>query len=163
VEPHPVRTRCWPSVVVVDDAIVVVEAVEQNIERGLATPQKPPCGPWKQSPVPVIAVGLVLAAVFIRCAFRFRPGRAVPPAVRHDHLCLNTRSPPSTRSHAALHWPPWLAATGDTEPQDWLTRLLDFSARLGRPRQLQYQCMRSSVSGYSVRQLVSWCRVPAGA
>ena len=54
--------------IVVDDAIVVVEAVEQNIERGLA-PREATMRAMEEVTGPVIAVGLVLAAVFIPCAF----------------------------------------------------------------------------------------------
>jgi multidrug efflux pump subunit AcrB len=54
--------------IVVDDAIVVVEAVEHHIERGLS-PREATIKAMEQVSSPVIAVGLVLAAVFIPCAF----------------------------------------------------------------------------------------------
>jgi multidrug efflux pump subunit AcrB len=54
--------------IVVDDAIVVVEAVEHHIERGLA-PREATVRAMEQVSGPVIAVGLVLAAVFVPCAF----------------------------------------------------------------------------------------------
>jgi multidrug efflux pump subunit AcrB len=54
--------------IVVDDAIVVVEAVEHHIERGLS-PRDATIKAMEQVSSPVIAVGLVLAAVFIPCAF----------------------------------------------------------------------------------------------
>jgi multidrug efflux pump subunit AcrB len=54
--------------IVVDDAIVVVEAVEHHIERGLS-PRDATIRAMEQVSSPVIAVGLVLAAVFIPCAF----------------------------------------------------------------------------------------------
>ncbi len=54
--------------IVVDDAIVVVEAVEHHIERGLA-PRAATLKAMEQVSGPVIAVGLVLSAVFIPCAF----------------------------------------------------------------------------------------------
>jgi multidrug efflux pump len=54
--------------IVVDDAIVVVEAVEHHIEQGLS-PYKATILAMKQVSGPVIAVGLVLSAVFIPCAF----------------------------------------------------------------------------------------------
>src|SRR4051794_9533993 len=53
---------------VVDDAIVVVEAVEHNIEEGLA-PRDATIRAMEQVSGPVVAIGLVLAAVFIPCAF----------------------------------------------------------------------------------------------
>jgi multidrug efflux pump len=54
--------------IVVDDAIVVVEAVEHHIEQGLA-PRAATIKAMKQVSGPVIAVGLVLSAVFVPCAF----------------------------------------------------------------------------------------------
>jgi multidrug efflux pump subunit AcrB len=54
--------------IVVDDAIVVVEAVEHHIERG-AHPRDATRIAMQQVSGPVIAVGLVLSAVFIPCAF----------------------------------------------------------------------------------------------
>jgi multidrug efflux pump len=53
--------------IVVDDAIVVVEAVEHHIEHGLA-PREATIKAMKQVSGPVIAVGLVLSAVFVPCA-----------------------------------------------------------------------------------------------
>jgi multidrug efflux pump len=54
--------------IVVDDAIVVVEAVEHHIENGLG-PREATVKAMKQVSGPVIAVGLVLSAVFVPCAF----------------------------------------------------------------------------------------------
>ncbi len=54
--------------IVVDDAIVVVEAVEHHIEEGLA-PREATIQAMEQVSGPVIAVGLVLSAVFIPCVF----------------------------------------------------------------------------------------------
>jgi multidrug efflux pump len=54
--------------IVVDDAIVVVEAVEQHMEHGLP-PREATIKAMEQVAGPVIAVGLVLSAVFIPCAF----------------------------------------------------------------------------------------------
>lgn len=54
--------------IVVDDAIVVVEAVEHHIEHGLS-PRDATIRAMEQVSGPVIAVGLVLAAVFVPCAF----------------------------------------------------------------------------------------------
>jgi multidrug efflux pump subunit AcrB len=54
--------------IVVDDAIVVVEAVEHHIEEGLA-PKEATIRAMEQVSGPVIAIGLVLAAVFIPCTF----------------------------------------------------------------------------------------------
>jgi multidrug efflux pump len=54
--------------IVVDDAIVVVEAVEHHIEHGLE-PREATIAAMDQVAGPVIAIGLVLAAVFVPCAF----------------------------------------------------------------------------------------------
>ena len=54
--------------IVVDDAIVVVEAVEHHIERGLK-PRDATILAMQQVSGPVVAVGLVLSAVFVPCAF----------------------------------------------------------------------------------------------
>ena len=54
--------------IVVDDAIVVVEAVEHHIEHGMS-PREATILAMDQVSGPVIAVGLVLAAVFVPCAF----------------------------------------------------------------------------------------------
>jgi multidrug efflux pump len=54
--------------IVVDDAIVVVEAVEHHIEEGLR-PRDATLRAMQQVSGPVVAIGLVLAAVFVPCAF----------------------------------------------------------------------------------------------
>jgi multidrug efflux pump len=54
--------------IVVDDAIVVVEAVEQYIERGFA-PRTAAVKAMDEVSGPIIAVGFVLTAVFVPCAF----------------------------------------------------------------------------------------------
>lgn len=54
--------------IVVDDAIVVVEAIEHHIDHGLA-PRDAAIRAMDEVSGPVIAVGLVLAAVFVPCAF----------------------------------------------------------------------------------------------
>ncbi|MGH7222394.1 MAG: efflux RND transporter permease subunit [Gemmataceae bacterium] len=54
--------------IVVDDAIVVVEAVEHHIEHGMA-PKEATIKAMEQVSGPVIAIGLVLSAVFVPCAF----------------------------------------------------------------------------------------------
>jgi multidrug efflux pump len=54
--------------IVVDDAIVVVEAVEHHIEHGLS-PRAATIRAMDEVAGPVIAIGLVLSAVFVPCAF----------------------------------------------------------------------------------------------
>jgi len=54
--------------IVVDDAIVVVEAVEHHIEQGL-TPRAAAHQAMEEVSAPVLAIGLVLSSVFIPCVF----------------------------------------------------------------------------------------------
>jgi multidrug efflux pump len=54
--------------IVVDDAIVVVEAVEHHIEHGMH-PREASLRAMELVSGPVVAIGLVLSAVFIPCAF----------------------------------------------------------------------------------------------
>jgi multidrug efflux pump subunit AcrB len=54
--------------IVVDDAIVVVEAVERQMEHGLP-PKEATLEAMRLVSGPVVAVGLVLSAVFVPCAF----------------------------------------------------------------------------------------------
>ena len=54
--------------IVVDDAIVVVEAVQHQVEKGLA-PRDATIAAMREVTGPVFAVGVVLVAVFVPCAF----------------------------------------------------------------------------------------------
>ncbi len=54
--------------IVVDDAIVVVEAVEHHIEHGLS-PREASLRAMELVSGPVVAIALVLSAVFVPCAF----------------------------------------------------------------------------------------------
>ncbi len=54
--------------IVVDDAIVVVEAVQHHIEEGMA-PRNATAKAMDEVAGPVVAVGLVLTAVFVPCVF----------------------------------------------------------------------------------------------
>ena len=54
--------------IVVDDAIVVVECVEHHIEQGMQ-PRAAAIQAMKEVSGPVIAVALVLTAVFMPCMF----------------------------------------------------------------------------------------------
>ncbi len=54
--------------IVVDDAIVVVEAVERHIEEGMA-PKQAAIQAMREVSGPIQAVALVLSAVFLPCAF----------------------------------------------------------------------------------------------
>ena len=54
--------------IVVDDAIVVVEAAQHHLEAGLS-PQDATAQAMREVTGPVIAIGVVLAAVFVPCLF----------------------------------------------------------------------------------------------
>jgi multidrug efflux pump len=54
--------------IVVDDAIVVVEAVQHQLEKGFS-PRDATIRAMEEVAGPVLAVGVVLAAVFVPCAF----------------------------------------------------------------------------------------------
>ncbi|MBN9122351.1 MAG: multidrug efflux RND transporter permease subunit [Planctomycetes bacterium] len=54
--------------IVVDDAIVVVEAVQHHIEHGLS-PHDATVAAMDQVAGPIVAIGLVLSAVFVPCVF----------------------------------------------------------------------------------------------
>ena len=54
--------------IVVDDAIVVVEAVEHHLEHGLS-PKEAAVKAMNEVSGPIIAISLVLMCVFIPCAF----------------------------------------------------------------------------------------------
>ena len=51
-----------------DDAIVVVEAVEHHVEHGME-PRAATARAMDEVSGPVVAIGLVLTAVFVPCAF----------------------------------------------------------------------------------------------
>lgn len=55
--------------IVVDDAIVVVEAVQQNIDAHKLTPKAATDKAMKEVQAPIIAMSLILAAVFVPVAF----------------------------------------------------------------------------------------------
>src|SRR5215813_12753264 len=55
--------------IVVDDAIVVVEAVQERLDRGGVTPLEATKAAMKDVGGPVVAIALVLAAVFVPVAF----------------------------------------------------------------------------------------------
>ena len=72
--------------IVVDDAIVVVENVERNLERGLSPDWRRRGRRWTRSAAALVAIVLVLCAVFVPTLFlNGLVGRLLPP-VRGDHL-----------------------------------------------------------------------------
>ena len=109
--------------IVVDDAIVVVEAVEQYIERGLA-PREAAIAAMQEVSGPVIAVGLVLSAVFIPCAFL---SGIVGLFFRQFALTIAISTAISTLNSLTLS--PALAALllqPKSAARDPLTRVIDF-------------------------------------
>ena len=67
--------------IVVDDAIVVVEAVIHHLEHGLS-PKEATVQAMKEVSAPVIGIALILSAVFVPVAFVRRVGRQHVQAVR---------------------------------------------------------------------------------
>ncbi|KAA0700775.1 AcrB/AcrD/AcrF family protein [Neorhizobium sp. P12A] len=108
--------------IVVDDAIVVVENVERNIENGLS-PRDATYRAMKEVSGPIIAIALVLVAVFVPLAFisglsgEFYRQFALTIAISTVISAFNS-----------LTLSPALAALllkGHHEPKDWLTRAMD--------------------------------------
>ena len=107
--------------IVVDDAIVVVEAVEHHIEHGM-TPRDATIKAMEQVSGPVIAVGLVLQRRVRAVRVHQRHHRAVLPPVRPDHRRLDDHlgvqladAQPGPGGHAA-------AAARDKETHEALPR-----------------------------------------
>ena len=113
--------------IVVDDAIVVVENVERNIEEGL-TPLAAAHQAMKEVSGPIVAIALVLCAVFVPMAFltgvtgQFYKQFAVTIAISTVISAINslTLSP----ALAAMLLKPHDAA-GSTTARDAPTRLID--------------------------------------
>lgn len=108
--------------VVVDDAIVVVENVERNIESGLS-PKEATYQAMREVSGPIIAIGLTLIAVFVPIAFisgltgQFYRQFALTIAISTIISAFNslTLSP----AMAAL------LLKGHDAPKDWLARTMD--------------------------------------
>lgn len=109
--------------IVVDDAIVVVENVERNIENGLA-PREATYRAMKEVSGPIIAIALVLVAVFVPLAFisglsgQFYRQFALTIAISTVISAINS-----------LTLSPALAALllkDHHAPKDRLTRVMDF-------------------------------------
>jgi multidrug efflux pump len=108
--------------IVVDDAIVVVENVERNIEQG-HSPKEATYRAMREVSGPIVAIALVLVAVFVPLAFisgltgQFYKQFALTIAISTVISAVNslTLSP----ALAAL-----LLKSHDA-PKDWLTRVMD--------------------------------------
>ena len=108
--------------IVVDDAIVVVENVERNIEEGL-TPREAAYRAMSEVSGPIVAIALVLVAVFVPLAFisgltgQFYRQFALTIAISTVISAINS-----------LTLSPALAARllkGHDAPKDLLTRIMD--------------------------------------
>ncbi|WFU08025.1 efflux RND transporter permease subunit [Rhizobium sp. CB3090] len=108
--------------IVVDDAIVVVENVERNIENGLS-PRDATYKAMKEVSGPIIAIALVLVAVFVPLAFisglsgQFYRQFALTIAISTVISAFNSL----TLSPALAS----LLLKGHHAPKDWLTRFMD--------------------------------------
>lgn len=108
--------------IVVDDAIVVVENVERNIENGLSA-RDATYQAMKEVSGPIVAIALVLVAVFVPLAFisglsgQFYNQFALTIAISTVISAINS-----------LTLSPALAALllkGHDAPKDWLSRAMD--------------------------------------
>jgi multidrug efflux pump len=108
--------------IVVDDAIVVVENVERNIEEGLA-PREATYKAMREVSGPIIAIGLVLVAVFVPLAFitgltgQFYRQFALTIAIATVISTINSLTLSPALSALLLK--------GHDAPKDALTRFLD--------------------------------------
>ena len=108
--------------IVVDDAIVVVEAIEHHIRKGLL-PRAAAIAAMSEVSGPVIAVGFVLSAVFVPCMFI---SGIVGQFFRQFALTIAVSTILSTINSLTLS--PALAALllrAPDAPRDPLTKLLD--------------------------------------
>jgi multidrug efflux pump len=110
--------------IVVDDAIVVVENVERNIEEGLS-PREATYRAMTEVSGPIIAIALVLCAVFVPLAFisglsgQFYKQFALTIAISTVISAINSLTLSPALSALLLK--------GHDEPKDWLTRMMDFA------------------------------------
>lgn len=110
--------------IVVDDAIVVVENVERNIERGLS-PRDATVAAMREVTGPIIATSLVITGVFVPIAFisgltgQFYQQFALTIAIATIISTINSLTLSPALSALLLK--------GHDAPKDWLTRAMDLS------------------------------------
>jgi multidrug efflux pump len=110
--------------IVVDDAIVVVENVERNIERGLS-PRDATVAAMREVTGPIIATSLVITGVFVPIAFisgltgQFYQQFALTIAIATIISTINSLTLSPALSAVLLR--------GHDAPKDWLTRAMDFA------------------------------------
>uniref|UniRef100_B0T967 Efflux pump membrane transporter n=1 Tax=Caulobacter sp. (strain K31) TaxID=366602 RepID=B0T967_CAUSK len=108
--------------IVVDDAIVVVENVERNLEAGLS-PKAATYKAMQEVSGPIIAIALTLIAVFVPLAFmsgltgQFYKQFAVTIAVSTVISAFNSLTLSPALAALLLRAP--------HQPKDWLTRVID--------------------------------------
>ncbi|SOC35672.1 multidrug efflux pump [Rhizobium subbaraonis] len=108
--------------IVVDDAIVVVENVERNIENGLS-PREATYQAMREVSGPIIAIALVLVAVFVPLAFisglsgQFYRQFALTIAISTVISAINSLTLSPALSALLLK--------DHNAPKDWLTRFMD--------------------------------------
>ncbi|HEX5932856.1 MAG TPA: efflux RND transporter permease subunit, partial [Pseudorhizobium sp.] len=108
--------------IVVDDAIVVVENVERNIENGLS-PRDATYRAMREVSGPIIAIALVLVAVFVPLAFitglsgQFYRQFALTIAISTVISAINSLTLSPALSALLLK--------DHHAPKDWLTRVMD--------------------------------------
>jgi hydrophobe/amphiphile efflux-1 (HAE1) family protein len=108
--------------IVVDDAIVVVENVERNIEEGLA-PRDATIKAMSEVTSPIIAITLVLCAVFVPIAFI-----SGLTGQFYRQFALTIAFSTVISAFNSLTLSPALAAIllkGHDAPRDWLTKFMD--------------------------------------
>ena len=107
--------------IVVDDAIVVVENVERWLEKGLQ-PREAAHKAMEEVTGPIIAIALVLCAVFVPCAF---VGGITGQFFRQFAVTITASTVFSAINSLTLS--PALAAIlmRPQQSRDWLTRMLD--------------------------------------
>ncbi|WP_296989274.1 efflux RND transporter permease subunit [Thalassospira sp. UBA1131] len=109
--------------IVVDDAIVVVENVERNIERGLS-PRDATVAAMREVTGPIIATSLVITGVFVPIAFisgltgQFYQQFALTIAIATIISTVNSLTLSPALSAVLLR--------SHDGPKDWLTRGMDF-------------------------------------
>jgi len=110
--------------IVVDDAIVVVENVERNIEEGLS-PREATYRAMSEVSGPIVAIALVLCAVFVPLAFisgltgQFYKQFALTIAISTVISAINSLTLSPALSALLLK--------GHDEPKDRLTRIMEFA------------------------------------
>ncbi|TWG87263.1 multidrug efflux pump [Cupriavidus gilardii J11] len=108
--------------IVVDDAIVVVENVERNIEEGLS-PKEATYKAMREVSGPIIAIALVLCAVFVPLAFmtgltgQFYKQFALTISISTIISAFNSLTLSPALSALLLR--------GHDAPKDWLSRAMD--------------------------------------